>query len=262
MDHTNKKRQQAQIVNAIIFALIIVCFIWQVAPLLIYVSSNDAISDLSYQLHPGSSSNPTPARPDPEQPAQPNAGYEIETETKTETEIITKIITEPEAVFEFPEKTEAPSATGEHLSEAEAAAAEPAELTASVPEVPEVTEITEPPTPDRNSRQFNGISEGDIIIGEATHYCACARCNGKHSGITSSGYVIENGVQSYTAGCNWLPFGTVIEVRGVQYTIRDRGGSWFNTVGNIDIFVPEGHQAAWDRGRLRNIEIKIVSLPG
>jgi hypothetical protein len=47
----------------------------------------------------------------------------------------------------------------------------------------------------------------------------------------------------------------------VQYTIRDRGGRWFNTTGNIDIFVPEGRQTALRIGRLRNIEIKIISLP-
>jgi hypothetical protein len=53
----------------------------------------------------------------------------------------------------------------------------------------------------------------------------------------------------------------VIEICGVRYTVRDRGGSWFDAVGNVDIFVPEGHAAAWEKGRLRGIEIIIVFLP-
>jgi hypothetical protein len=109
--------------------------------------------------------------------------------------------------------------------------------------------------------EYNGIREGDIIIGEATHYCAGVCCNKEFAGMTANGNSIKNGVQCYTAGTNWLPFGAVIEIGGVRYTVRDRGGSWFDTVGNIDIFVPEGHRAAQEKGRLRKIEITIIYLP-
>jgi len=106
------------------------------------------------------------------------------------------------------------------------------------------------------------IKEGDIIIGEATHYAVCCDCDEPNTKATASGYIIQNGIQCYTATCNWLPLGSVIEVNGEQYTIRDRGGRWFNTIGNIDIFVPDGKETALEIGRLKNIEIKIVYLPG
>ena len=79
--------------------------------------------------------------------------------------------------------------------------------------------------------------------------------------MTASGHRIQNGVDCGTAAANWLPFGAVIEVNGVQYTVRDRGGQWLGYVGNIDIFVSDGHNAARELGRLHGIEIKIVYLP-
>jgi hypothetical protein len=105
------------------------------------------------------------------------------------------------------------------------------------------------------------IQAGDIIRGNATHYAVCCDCDEPNTKRTANGHVLQNGVQCYTATGNWLPFGAVIEVGGVHYTIRDRGGRWFNSIGNIDIFIPEGRQTALRLGRLRNIEIKIVSLP-
>lgn len=110
-------------------------------------------------------------------------------------------------------------------------------------------------------KQYNGIREGDVITGEATFFCACAKCNGRGDGLTASGFVIENGVQSYTVSCNWLPFGTVIEIDGVEYTVRDRGGSGLSKIGRIDIFDPISHESAYERGRLKNIEINIINLP-
>ncbi|MCL2816742.1 MAG: hypothetical protein FWD23_19250, partial [Oscillospiraceae bacterium] len=121
---------------------------------------------------------------------------------------------------------------------------------------------TPPPTEAPTAPPRRVIREGDIIIGEATHYAVCCECDEPNSKLTASESVIQNGVQCFTATCNWLPFGTIIEVNGVQYTIRDRGGRWFNTIGNIDIFVPEGQETALRIGRLKNIEIKIVHLPG
>lgn len=100
-------------------------------------------------------------------------------------------------------------------------------------------------------------SEGTIIQGHKSHYCACSKC-GTGSGHTASGLKVYNGMEDpHIVACNWLPLGTVIEVDGVRYTVADRGGSRLNKTGWIDIFVPEGHDACYRKG-IGNCEIKII----
>jgi len=119
---------------------------------------------------------------------------------------------------------------------------------------------TQPPTPAPTAPP-RVLKEGEIVKGNATHYSVCCECDEPNTKKTANGHILQNKVQCYTATANWIPFGAVIEIDGVQYTIRDRGGRWFNTIGNIDIFVPEGRETAFKIGRLTNIEIKIVYLP-
>lgn len=110
------------------------------------------------------------------------------------------------------------------------------------------------------ARTYNGIAEGQIIGGKATHYCACAVCNGSNSGTTASGMHIYNGMQNpYIVACNWLPLGTKVKVNGILYTVADRGGSGFNSVGRLDIFTPGGHSECYRLGA-PNITIEIVQL--
>jgi hypothetical protein len=108
---------------------------------------------------------------------------------------------------------------------------------------------------------YRGIYEGDAITGELTHYCSGSCCNGKWAGITADGTVLDENTPP-VVGCNWLPFDAVVEVNGIQYRAADRGGEELSTVGRLDIYVPEGHQAALDMGRQCGVEITIVSLPG
>lgn len=109
-------------------------------------------------------------------------------------------------------------------------------------------------------RTYNGIAEGQIIGGKATHYCACAICNGSNSGSTASGMKIYNGMANpYIVACNWLPLGTKIKVNGVLYTVADRGGSGFNNVGRVDIFTPGGHAECYRLGSPA-VTIEIVQL--
>lgn len=119
------------------------------------------------------------------------------------------------------------------------------------------------PDPIPALRTYNGITEGDIITGELTHYCVCLKCCDKTDGITASGLKIENGVEPEipVAACNWLPFGSIIEIDGRLHIIADRGGSSLNEVGRLDLFTPEGHQAAIELGRIKGVEIRVVSLP-
>ena len=110
-----------------------------------------------------------------------------------------------------------------------------------------------------SSNSYSDYKVGQIISGKYTHYCACEICCGKSNGITASGKKVENGMENpYYIACNWLPLGSVIEVNGTAYTVVDRGGGLSGS-GRIDIFTPEGHDAAVSRGT-GACTIKIVRL--
>ncbi len=119
------------------------------------------------------------------------------------------------------------------------------------------------PQLEKKAKTYNGITEGGIITGELTHYCVCLKCCGKTDGITASGLKIKNGVEPDipVAACNWLPLGTIIEIDGSIHIIADRGGRNLDEVGRLDIFIPEGHRAALELGRIKGVKIEIVSLP-
>jgi len=131
------------------------------------------------------------------------------------------------------------------------------------PEPEQERELEPEPDHEPEPKTYNGITEGDIITGELTHYCICQKCCGKTDGITASGLKIENGVEPDipVAACNWLPFGTIVVIDGKTYIIADRGGSELNKIGRLDIFTPEGHRAAIELGRIYGVIIEIISLP-
>jgi len=61
---------------------------------------------------------------------------------------------------------------------------------------------------------------------------------GKTDGITASGKLAR---PNHTAACNWLPFGTKINVGGKEYVVEDHGarskfGSKKNHIKHVDIF--------------------------
>ena len=106
---------------------------------------------------------------------------------------------------------------------------------------------------------YDKLAVGQIISGRYTHYCACEICCGKSNGITASGKKVQNGMEDpYYVACNWLPLGSAIEVNGITYTVVDRGGN-LDGQGRIDIFTPDGHDAAIKKGT-GSCSIKIVRL--
>ena len=113
------------------------------------------------------------------------------------------------------------------------------------------------------TQSYNGIREGDTIVGALTYYDVCLSCCGKTDGITASGIRIENGVEPEVpvVGCNWLPLMTVLTIDGVEYIVADRGGASMDTVGRLDVFNPAGHEDCIQRGITENAEIVIVDLP-
>lgn len=138
------------------------------------------------------------------------------------------------------------------------------ELASTVTRQP-VTEVkytgTKTPGVEPNGVQSkNGYTLGQKIKGKYTHYCACAICCGKSNGVTASGKKVYNGMPNpYYVACNWLPLGSVINVDGINYTVVDRGGSKLSKEGRIDIYTPEGHNAAL-RGGTGSCTITIVRL--
>jgi 3D (Asp-Asp-Asp) domain-containing protein len=83
-----------------------------------------------------------------------------------------------------------------------------------------------------------------------TFYDNCKLCCLKDEshpayGITASG---ERARRGYVA-CNWLPFGTVLEVEGLGvFTVKDRGarslfGTPKNPIKHIDVWVPSHAEA-------------------
>lgn len=104
------------------------------------------------------------------------------------------------------------------------------ESTDEIEEIEEVEEVEEP--------QENKTFYGTCTI---THYCNCSACCGQWAGgATASGVMPQAGV---TVASGDLPFGTVIEINGHQYTVQDRGvsGMW------IDIYC-DSHEEALQRG--------------
>lgn len=77
---------------------------------------------------------------------------------------------------------------------------------------------------------------------DVTHYCACTKCCGPNAqGVTASGKQVATGM---VAMSSFYPFGTLIEINGVMYTVEDRGGSGIeNSRSRVDIYVPDHNEA-------------------
>ena len=80
-----------------------------------------------------------------------------------------------------------------------------------------------------------------------TAYCSCAKCCGKSDGITASGHKLIKGDK--VVACNWLPFGTKVNIQGLGvFIVMDRGarslfGSKNNHIKHLDIYMTS-HNAA------------------
>lgn len=109
------------------------------------------------------------------------------------------------------------------------------------------------------------LKVGDKFTATISHYCACSICCGyKTEFITAGGTVVWNGMDNpYIVANNSLPIGSQIYVNGELYTVMDKGGSLLGnstTIGRFDIFTPEGHEAAIEKGIIPNSIIEIVRL--
>ena len=67
-----------------------------------------------------------------------------------------------------------------------------------------------------------------------TFYGDFAHENGGYAGIDCNGNKLITG----TVASNYYPQGTQFELNGQLFTVRDRGGSNFNSPNRLDVFVP------------------------
>lgn len=86
-----------------------------------------------------------------------------------------------------------------------------------------------------------------------TYYTASYMECGKTDGITASGVPATEG---RTVAADHLPFGTVVEIDGVQYVVEDRFGA--GHTDKIDVYV-EDKEKAIKLGR-RKVEVKIYEV--
>lgn len=120
--------------------------------------------------------------------------------------------------------------------------------------------VTDNSVTTRQYKTYNGISEGDVMLGNLSFYCICQQCCGSTKGVTASGVVIQNGMDNpYIVACNWLPLGSVVKVQGNEYRVMDRGGDSLARKGRLDVFEPRGHKQALINGR-QDVTIEIVRI--
>lgn len=86
-----------------------------------------------------------------------------------------------------------------------------------------------------------------------TYYTASYMECGKTDGITASGVPATEG---RTVAADHLPFGTVVEIDGVQYVVEDRFGA--GHTNKIDVYV-ESKEKALKLGK-RKVEVKIYEV--
>ena len=77
-----------------------------------------------------------------------------------------------------------------------------------------------------------------------TAYCSCTLCCGpKATGVTASGH--RPTAQHTVAASRQYPFGTILIINGVRYTVEDRLARRYDS--RVDIFMPT-HRAALKYG--------------
>lgn len=104
-----------------------------------------------------------------------------------------------------------------------------------------------------------GIStRGKAVTMTLTFYGDFAHENGGYAGIDAQGNKLVAG----TVASNVYSFGTKFELNGQVFTVRDRGGSNFNSSNRLDVFVPRksGESDSAYSKRIREYGRKTVTM--
>ena len=82
--------------------------------------------------------------------------------------------------------------------------------------------------------------------------------NGGYAGRDAQGNKLVGG----TVASNVYPFGTTFVFEGRTFTVRDRGGSNFNSYNRLDVFVPrlQGESNAAYKARISHYGVRTVTM--
>ena len=113
--------------------------------------------------------------------------------------------------------------------------------------------LAECPTQSRSA-----VNKGTPVQMTLTFYGDFAHENGGYSGIDAQGNKLVAG----TVASNVYSFGTQFYFNGQVYTVRDRGGSNFNSSNRLDVFVPRksGESDSSYAKRIRQYGRKTVTM--
>lgn len=97
------------------------------------------------------------------------------------------------------------------------------------------------------------------IVCELTYYC-CEEITGNKKGTTASGVKLTDGTkpERNIVACNWLPFGSKLDIDGTIYYVEDRGGRELSRFGRLDIYEPKGPVQCGINGRKKNVKVKLL----
>lgn len=119
------------------------------------------------------------------------------------------------------------------------------QATALIPDEP-VIQVENPVVENRLIEKAEKAAEPKMHlygVCTITHYCHCAKCNGRAGANCASG--VQPTV-NHTVASNCLPFGTRLMIEGQEYFVEDRGDANMDSFW-IDIFVGS-HEEALRRG--------------
>lgn len=101
-------------------------------------------------------------------------------------------------------------------------------------------------------------TKGTPIQMRLSFYGDFAHENGGYAGRDAQGNKLVGG----TVASNVYPFGTTFVFEGRTFTVRDRGGSNFNSYNRLDVFVPrlQGESDAAYKARISHYGVRTVTM--
>lgn len=112
--------------------------------------------------------------------------------------------------------------------------------------------------PTESVSRSRSVSRGTAVTMTLTFYGDFAHENGGYAGIDAQGNKLIAG----TVASNVYSFGTKFSMNGKVFTVRDRGGSNFNSSNRLDVFVPrrQGESNSAYAKRISNYGRKTVTM--
>jgi len=91
----------------------------------------------------------------------------------------------------------------------------------------------------------------------------CCEDMGSRTGTTANGVKLTDGIkpERNIAACNWLPFGSKLDINGTIYYVEDRGPIDYKDLsrfGRLDLYEYRGVEQCKINGRDKNVVVKLL----